>query len=326
MTRLRSKILSPVLLPAAGCAGIQSALDPHGPEAAAIAQSHWIMLAGGAAILLVVMALALYAVFRDPARRAPSATAVIVGGGVVFPVVALSALLVYGVSLSSGLRAGEEGALEIEVVAHRWWWEVRYPGASGGAKVATANELRIPVGRAVAVRLTSADVVHSFWIPALAGKIDAIPGRENRIVLRADRPGSFRGQCAEFCGAQHARMALHAVALAPEEFERWLANLQRPVPASAREARGAALFRAHCLECHAVRGLGAAGPRLAAPDLTHVASRAWLGAGTLENNRANLAAWIAANDRLKPGNAMPVFAHLAPGELDALAAWLESLE
>ncbi len=323
--RLPSKILSIAAAPlAAGCEGVQSALDPQGPAAVAIAQSAWIMGFGAAAILALVMALALYAVYRAPGRRAPSSTAVIVAGGVALPVVALSALLAYGVTLTRELRErGGEAALELEVIGHRWWWEVRYPGAAAGETVASANEIRIPAGRPVAIALSSADVIHSFWVPSLAGKIDAIPGRVNRIVLRAAQPGSFRGQCAEFCGAQHARMVLEVRAETPEDFERWLADLRQPARAAA--APGAGLFKTHCAQCHTVRGVAQSAGRLAAPDLTHVASRPRLG-GTLENTPQNMAVWIERNDALKPGNAMPAFRELEPRSLEALAAWLSSLE
>lgn len=326
---MKSKFLAMALLPlAAGCQGVQSALDPRGPEAAAIAQATWIMSAGAAAILALVMALALYAIFRSPdRRRAPSSTTVIVAGGLVLPIVALSALLVYGLAITRELRPGAGHALELEIIAHRWWWEVRYPGTDGGAHVATANELRIPVGRRVSIALRSEDVIHSFWVPVLAGKLDAIPGRVNRMSLRADAAGEFRGQCAEFCGPQHARMALHVVAEPPEAFDRWLAGLRRPALVAREDASvGQALFREHCMQCHAVRGIAPAGGALPAPDLTHLASRAWLGAGTLPNTPENLASWIAQNEALKPGNAMPQFGHLLdPAQLRALVQWLAQL-
>jgi cytochrome c oxidase subunit II len=326
----QSKILAiAALMPVAGCRGVQSALDPQGPAAAAIAQSTWIMAAGGAVILGLVMALALYAVYRTPGRRrAPSSNTVIVAGGVVLPVVTLTALLLYGVPLSQALRGDQEQALRIEVIAHRWWWEVRYPGAGANDSIVTANEVRIPVGRPVMVALASEDVIHSFWVPNLAGKIDAIPGRVNRITFEASRAGVFRGQCAEFCGAQHARMAFHVVAEPADAFERWLEHQRQPAARAADEhmRKGEALFIAHCAECHTVRGVaGRRGP-LSAPDLTHVASRAWLGAGTLENTPANVAAWIARNDAVKPGNAMPSFRHLGRAEVEALAAWVSTLQ
>lgn len=208
-----------------GCDGTQSALDPKGPAAAAIAHAAWLMFWSGAAIFAVVIMLALYAVYRDPDKRAQrSSTAMIVVGGVAFPVVALSALLVYDVFLTREQRAWRPDALEVRVISRQWQWEVRYPGAE---KLPLFNELRLPAGRPVRVLLSSEDVIHSFWVPNLAGKIDAIPGRVTRLDLQADRPGVFRGQCAEFCGALHAHMVLRVVAEPPEEFDRWLERLRQ---------------------------------------------------------------------------------------------------
>lgn len=311
----------------AGCRGPQSVLDPKGAAAEAIAQASWIMFAGAAAILTLVMALALLALYRRPEpRRAVSETFMIVAGGVALPVVALSALLAYGVVLTGKLRADPQAqALHIDVVAHQFWWEVRYASEAGDAPVATANELRIPAGRQIVLSLSSTDVIHSFWVPSLAGKIDVIPGRTTRMTLVANQPGTFRGQCAEFCGAQHARMAVLVIASTPEDFDRWLARLRTPARVAAAAAPGREAFLAHeCVECHTIRGVASAG-RIG-PDLTHVASRSWLGAGTLENSPANLRRWIGNAQALKPGSAMPSFAHLDAATLDALAAYLASLE
>lgn len=200
---------------------MQSTLAPAGPEAAAIAQSWWVMAAAGTLILALVMALGLWAVLRRHRERSgPRPLLLIVGGGLVFPVVALSALLVYGLVLMEH-RAERTAALEVQVVAHRWWWEVRYPATHGTASVAV-NELRIPAGQPVRVHLSSTDVIHSFWVPRLAGKMDVIPGHARSLVIHADAPGRFRGQCAEFCGQQHALMVLWVVAEPPEAFQRWL--------------------------------------------------------------------------------------------------------
>ena len=287
------------------------------------------MVFSAGAIFLLVLALTAYALYRDPEkRRRVSPTAMIVAGGVALPAVLLSALLVYGVAVTGALRAGDRAdALEIRVTAHQFWWEVLYPGTRAGEFVASANEIRIPAGRAVAVRLTTPDVIHSFWVPSLAGKIDVIPGRVTRLVLQADRPGTFRGQCAEYCGASHAHMAFEVVALAEEDFDRWLAALRAParVPESAGALRGRDAFLAQgCANCHAVRGVSA--PRLAAPDLTHLASRAYIGAGALPNTREARIAWLVAGERVKPGRAMPSYAHLDPVTLAALADYLGSLE
>ncbi len=249
----------------------------------------------------------------------------IVAGGVVLPVIALTALLGYSLHLMGVLRP-QAADLEIHVVGHQWWWELRYPGKAAGEYVATANELRIPAGRPVRLILTSEDVIHSFWVPNLAGKMDLIPGHVRRLTVEASAPGSFRGQCAEFCGAQHARMALHVVAEPGEAFERWLAQLREPARETADAPhRGRDAFVAlGCADCHTVRGQTAA--RIAGPDLTHVASRAWLGAGTLPNTPLHLAEWIAGSQRIKPGNAMPSFSHLDAATLASLADYLSQLD
>lgn len=309
----------------AGCDGAQSALNPQGPVAESLAQTWWVLLTGAAVILALVMALALYAVFRAHDRRARvTPLALIVGGGVVFPVVVLSVLLLYGFQVSGTTRPpGAEDALRIDVVGHQWWWEVRYDGEGA----VTANEIHIPVGRTIEVRVTSADVIHSFWVPSLAGKIDMMPGSTNVQWLRADRPGVFRGQCAEFCGAQHARMALLVIAEPEADFERWRAHQRRDAvaPATAERTQGFAAFaKLGCPECHTVRGL-APGGRVG-PDLTHVARRYTLAGATLGNNRPTLAAWVADAPAFKPGTRMPSFRHVDAKTRASLVAFLEGLD
>ncbi|WP_219933121.1 cytochrome c oxidase subunit II [Massilia glaciei] len=318
---------------------MQSVMSPAGPAAAAIAKISWVMFIGGTLILLLVMALALYAVLRAPRQRArtssplnssprTSSHLLIVAGGVALPVLTLTALLVYGFVEMRQLRGADPNApIDIVVVGNQWWWDVHYPGAPGLA-VTTANEIHIPTGVPVRIAVRTNDVIHSFWVPRLAGKIDLIPGRTNHIVLRADEAGIFRGQCAEFCGAQHARMALLVIAEPAVRHQAWLASQRRPAahPADARALRGRREFTARgCVDCHAVRGLGAA-PLARGPDLTHIGSRLQLGAGTLANNRANLVALIAHGQRLKPGNRMPAYAHLEPDALEAIAVYLEGLK
>jgi len=170
----------------------------------------------------------------------------------------------------------------------------------------------------VELSLVSADVIHSFWVPSLAGKVDLLPGRSTRLHLTADRPGVYRGQCAEYCGGPHAKMAFHVIAETPEGFEAWRKNQRRPA------AAGNALFAARCATCHTVRGTSAAGTL--GPDLTHVGSRMSLGAGTLPNNEGTLAGWIASSQHIKPGNLMPSFKDLTGEELRALAIYLEALK
>lgn len=312
----------------AGCAGVQSALDPAGPDAQALARLTWVLFAGAGVILAIVVLAAGYAMFRHPERRLRlSSGALIVGGGIVFPAVVLSALLVYGMWLTGELRAAApEGALRVHVTGHMWWWEVRYRGPQG-EWIATANELRIPVGRPVTVSLASPDVIHSFWVPSLAGKMDVIPGRLTEITLRAERPGVYRGQCAEFCGAQHALMAFLVLAVPEEDFQAWLVRQRAEVdPPSGEQARlGRKAFLAQgCGNCHTVRGLVQG--RVSAPDLTHVGSRAWLGAGALRNTPENMVAWLAHGEAVKPGRAMPSFPDLEPATLSAIAQFLAGLE
>ena len=299
--------------------GIQSALNPQGPDAALIAEISWVLIAGATLIFVAVMALAAYAVFakRESAARL-SPRMLIVGGGIVFPALTLFVLLVYSLARAASLHPVDEKALRIEVVGEQWWWRVHYLDAEGRRDFATANEIRVPVGTPVELRLKSADVIHSFWVPVLAGKLDMIPGKTNVLRVRADRAGEFRGQCAEYCGGPHAFMALYVVAENAEGYERWAESQRRPA------AEGNALFLAQCAGCHTVRGTPAAGTL--GPDLTHVGSRLTIGAGLLPNNAGALAGWIASSQHLKPGNLMPAFAHLPGEELRALAGYLENLK
>ena len=293
--------------------GIQSALNPQGVDAAIIAEISWVLFAGAALIFAGVMALAAYAVFakREYASRL-SPRLLIIGGGIAFPAVTLFALLIYSLARAASLHVAEENTLRIEVIGEQWWWRVRYPGFE------TANEIRIPVDRPVELVLRSADVIHSFWVPVLAGKLDMIPGRTTRLRVRAERAGEFRGQCAEYCGGPHAFMALFVVAQEPAQFEQWV-QAQR-APAKALHP----VFAAHCGACHTVRGTPAAG--VLGPDLTHVGSRLTIGAGRLPTNAGALAGWIASNQHLKPGNLMPQFQSFSGEELRALAAYLEGLK
>jgi cytochrome c oxidase subunit II len=203
----------------AGCAGDLSTLEPRGPVAETLAQLWWVLFWGGTAVFLLVLALVLYATFRAPERRVRvHGTWLIVGGGLIFPLVVLTALLVYGTAAGQRILAPAERPLNIEVTGRQWWWEVRYPPDGDAPEVVTANELHLPVGVPVRIALESRDVIHSFWIPNLAGKVDMIPGRVNVLRLEASRPGAFLGQCAEFCGAQHAHMKFTVVAESPEDF------------------------------------------------------------------------------------------------------------
>jgi cytochrome c oxidase subunit 2 len=315
----------------AGCEGAQSVLNPYGPDAARLADLSWMLFVGGGIILLFTMAAAVLAVWGTPAQRSTlGSRRFVLAAGVAFPVTVLTALLVQTMVLARGLNGPVFGGdpLRIEVTGRQFWWEIRYPGTLPDGGVVTANEIRLPVGREVELRVRSGDVVHNFWVPALHGKIDMYPGRVNVWRLRADRPGTFRGQCAEFCGTSHAYMAFYVVAEEPEAFERWLDRQRLPAEPPRDEflALGMRAFgAAGCGGCHAVRGTEWSGQ--IGPDLTHVGSRLSLAAGTLDNHRGTLAGWIAASQDIKPGNGMPSFNTALDGqELRAVSAWLESLE
>ncbi len=297
----------------------QSALSPHGAEAAAIHDLTLVMTAGAALVLLLVGVLAVLAL-RGP-RPALARTSLVVGGGIVLPAVVLAALVAY--SFAQGVRPPPAGRPDVAIalVGHQWWWRVTYLDTEGRPDFVTANEIRIPAGGVVEVRLASADVLHSFWVPALAGKLDLIPGRENRLRLFAARAGTFRGQCAEYCGGPHAQMALFVIAEERAGFEAWRAAQRRAQPAAA--GPGGALFLEHCAGCHAVRGTGAAGTL--GPDLTHVASRLSLGAGILPNDARAFATWVASSQHVKPGNLMPEFNHLDGASLGAIVDYLGTL-
>jgi cytochrome c oxidase subunit 2 len=304
---------------------VQSVLRPAGPAAEHIAGLWWILLGVCAAIYVVFAAAALYAATHRGARPRPADAAresrrVLIGGALLPAVIVLC---LFGFTLAT-LRALAPAAgqprLTIDVSGQRWWWDVRYVGA----EVITANEIHLPVGETVAVRLRSDNVIHSFWVPALSGKLDLVPGRTNTLRLRADRPGTYRGQCAEYCGLQHARMAFLVVAESRAEFDAWLVRQQQPAPTPIDPtlAVGQAVFVQHCGQCHTVRGTGAGGTT--GPDLTHIASRRTLAAGTLPNTSAHLSTWIAHAQSVKPGSLMPDIA-LEPTELRHIHAYLMSL-
>ncbi|HEX6364420.1 MAG TPA: cytochrome C oxidase subunit II, partial [Albitalea sp.] len=299
---------------------------PGSHEARALADVGWVLVAGAFAVFALTMALLALAL-RGRLRAVPAAWW-IAGGGIAVPALVLTALLVYAVARTAGLERAPAGSpLVVGVTGHLWWWEVRYHDAASGRWIALANELRLPAGRPVQIGLTSADVIHSFWVPTLGGKMDLVPGRTNRLVVTAQAEGVHRGVCAEYCGTQHAKMALHVVVLPPAAFEQWLAGQATAAapPAEPIAERGRQAFLAHgCAGCHAVRGIGgepvhgghaqhhaavqgAAVHALLGPDLTHVASRLHLGAGTLRTDRAAFARWVTGVQDLKPGARMPSF-------------------
>ncbi|WP_269713299.1 cytochrome c oxidase subunit II [Caulobacter sp. NIBR2454] len=303
------------------------ALDPAGPFNGPIVTLSWVLFAMSGVVLLVVLVATGLALFGGAKwKRRLSGRKLIWIGGLVFPTVVLSALLVYGLALTAHLNAEPEpGEMRVRVTGEMWWWRVAYLDAQGREVLQDANEVHIPAGRPVTFELESADVIHAFWVPPLGGKVDMIPGRRNILRLQADKPGAYGGQCAEYCGGPHALMGLVVVAHEPGEFERWRRSRRAaPAPSDALGQRGAQVFAdSGCGACHTVRGSAANG--LAGPDLTHVGSRRSLGAGILPNNRGTLAGWVADSQTIKPGNRMPAYKMLSGGDLQAVAAYLESL-
>jgi cytochrome c oxidase subunit II len=224
------------------------------------------------------------------------------------------------------LFSHKDGALTLSVTGQQWWWRITYEDEQPARVFTTANEIHIPVGEPVLIKLESSDVIHSFWVPNLTGKMDAIPGRQNQLQIQADRPGVYRGQCAEFCGLQHAHMGMLIIAESKEDFERWRNHQISSAlpPGDPERQRGMEIFLSKpCIMCHQVRGTDAGGR--VAPDLTHVGSRRYIGAGTLETTRGNIAAWIIDPHSVKPGVNMPTI-QLEPDEVQPLASYLEGLK
>ncbi len=311
----------------AACDGQQSALNPGGTGAESIATLFWWMAGGALVIWAGVMGIALYATQAHPeAHGIRSARWLIIGGGIIFPVVVLTGLLIYGLMLMPQLISSENVALRIDVSGEQWWWRVRYRTETGEA-IELANEVRLPVGERVAFRLTSPDVIHSFWIPSLGGKVDMIPGRTNQLVLEPTRTGTFRGACAEYCGTSHALMSFSVVVMPRDAFDRWLAEQAKPAqtPTSELQQAGRRAFLANgCGACHQVRGTEADGT--VGPDLTHVGSRLSLAAGTLPADVKAFKRWIGHSGSIKPDVRMPAFGMLPADQLDAMAHYLSGLK
>lgn len=300
----------------------QSALETAGEGADQIANLFYVMILGGSLIWLVVIGLAVYAIL-NPGQHQPTKTRLLViGGGAVFPAVVLTALLTYGLAMLPELqRPAPEGSQVIEVAGVRWWWRVRYQLAEDQG-VETANEIHLPVNEAVEFKLTSEDVIHSFWIPSLGGKVDMIPGRKNRLKLVPTKIGFYRGVCAEFCGAAHAQMGFDVIVESRQDYDRWLARLQEP--ASSDQPSGAVVFLSRgCGACHAIRGTEADG--VVGPDLTHFGGRRSIGAGVLPNTAVNLRRWIKETHDAKPGVEMPAFETMPRAEMESLVTYLRSL-
>ncbi|MCW5717660.1 MAG: cytochrome c oxidase subunit II [Bauldia sp.] len=327
MTRARG-LPAGLALALAGCTPIQSALDPAGSNAGMVFDLGVAMTIGATLVCVLVVVLAWRAVRRSRAEGAWLASPrMVIALGAALPAVVLTALLAYGFVLDRQLAAEEDrAALTVRVTGEQWWWRVAYLAPDGSPAFETANEIRLPVGQPVRFELESADVIHSFWVPALGGKIDLIPGRTNTVTLLAEREGIYRGQCAEFCGTQHALMAFMARAETLEDFGAWFAaeGGDARQPETEEEVAGHGAFvAAGCGACHAVRGTTAAGT--IGPDLTHVGSRLTIAAGTLPNHAGTLAAWVTDAQAIKPGARMPSFDELDGPTLRSIAVYLASL-
>jgi cytochrome c oxidase subunit II len=326
MTRLtRQRRLLPVcalVLALAGCGGNENTLAPESHAESSITHLFWIVFGFCAFGFGVICLLLFLGWWRRAQPSLPggggerAATGVVIGAGVVLPIVLLIALFVYSdlfAMKATGAPAKGSTQLTVDVTGHQWWWEVTYPGSTA----VTANEIHIPVNTRVAVVARTADVIHSFWIPQLNRKIDMIPGQSNEVLLDARKPGTYAGHCSEFCGLQHAHMVVLVIAQSRAAFDRWLAHNAKPA-----SSPNATFMRAGCGDCHQIRGTSARGHE--GPDLTHVASRTSLAAVRIPNDPAHLAQWIRDPQALKPGSKMPNLA-LPNRDWQALARYLESL-
>lgn len=324
-------ILPPLLiaLSIGACAGDQSSIDPAGPQADAIAEHLWFFIAVCTVVYAAVVAALVHALFRrnrpEVAESRDGRMRTVVASAAGVTVVIVIGFLVHAVWTGRELAAlTSEEMLTIEVVGNQWWWQVQYKKGDT-PYITTANEIHIPVGEPVRFELTARDVIHSFWIPNLHGKKDLIPGKTTSIVLQADRPGVYRGQCAEFCGLQHAKMAFLVIAQPPEEYQQWALQQQRSArePVTPEQTRGMEVFvSSQCMVCHTIRGTTARGAT--GPDLTHLASRRTIGAATLPNRRGHLGGWILDPHSVKAGVRMPPN-QFESDDFHALLSYLESL-
>jgi cytochrome c oxidase subunit II len=311
------------------CSGVQSALDPAGPEATNVAHLFFVMLAGGIVIWIGVVAALIYAARKKRVHSEESAGRVILWGGAIVPTVILCALLSYGMWLMPMIRPwvpDDQPVRRIEVTGEQFWWRVRYLDEAGAVMFETANEVRIPVGEPAHFSLKAADVIHAFWVPALGGKMDMIPGRTNPLTLQADREGIYNGVCAEFCGTSHALMSFRVRAVAPEEYRAWLSERNDETRNNGpADAEGLAVFLKNgCGSCHAISGTAANG-RIG-PDLTAFGERNTLAAGTLPHTTEDIARFIADPGKIKPGARMPHFTMLPENDINRIAAFLKGLK
>jgi cytochrome c oxidase subunit II len=310
---------------------IQSALNPAGAQAASISDLYWLMFWTSTVVYVAVLVALAIAIRRgrradagEPSRAAAARSVI---AATAISIVILVGLLFASVTTGRAVASlSPENALGVEVVGYQWWWSVRYKNPTPSLEVTTANELHLPIGRPIAITLKAFDVIHSFWVPNLHGKVDLVPGRENVIVLQVDQPGVYRGQCAEYCGLQHAHMAFSIIAEDSDAFEHWLTGQRTPAaqPASQEQTAGLAVVeRGPCQMCHTIRGTTAGGRF--GPDLTHVATRSTLAAGTLPNTPETLTNWIKDPQHIKPGTRMPSTG-LSEQELQAVVAYLQTLK
>jgi cytochrome c oxidase subunit II len=315
--------------------------SPVGPASRHIADLGWFVLVTFAGVSVVMWALVLWVTVRRTgslAEHAPwdadGGQAWIVIGGVAIPVVILLTILVMGLRVMAGNPLDGRGGMhehitagpEIRIIGHQWWWEVEYLSTDAGQQVLTANEIHIPAGRPVDIELLSRDVIHSFWVPQLHGKVDLIPGLANRIRIDADRPGVYPGECSEFCGVQHAHMLLLMSADTPSDYATWLTMQRSPasVPVTARAQTGQQVFMTRqCVLCHTIRGTSAHGQ--IGPDLTHLGGRRAIAANVFWNSAGNLAAWVTHAQSLKPGAGMPNITSMNGEESLALVEYLQQL-
>jgi cytochrome c oxidase subunit 2 len=311
--------------------GVQSALSPAGPQASAIAGVTWLFFGVCAVVYILVIAALVWAIFRrrtdaDDSPATSTRLGWIVASAGSLTALTLVVLTVTSVAAGRGLTSPSgPGAITIDVIGHQWWWEFQYRDVSANEWVNSPNELHIPVGVPVAIKAMSRDVIHSFWVPNLHGKRDLIPGTVTHTWIQADKAGTYRGQCAEFCGHQHAHMAFQVIAEPMDDFLVWLQHQRRaaPRPTTEIEWRGHDVFMSGpCVMCHTIRGT-TAGSRIG-PDLTHLAGRQTIAAGTLPTTREHLARWIVNSQSIKPGNRMPPNVLTGP-ELQALLTYLQTL-
>jgi len=342
---MRPILITISMLLLAGCRTAQSTLDAHGPAAEQIAFLSWFMT-----ILFIVVTLIMWALLGwgfwkrrgTLAEHAPitesGGQAWIAIGGLAVPLIILTVIFILGLRLLAafpihGMNMANMAGMKDEamkpsilIVGHQWWWEVHYLGDQPDQQFTTANEIHIPAERPITIELQSRDVMHSFWVPSLHGKVDLIPGRSNFIRIEASKPGNYQGQCAEYCGAQHAHMRLLVVAQNPDEFELWSEQQRKPAsdPTSEDAMAGQQVFRdGPCAMCHRIRGTSAGGS--VAPDLTHIAGRRFIASNSFPNNTAYLEAWVTHAQSLKPEAEMPDLTMFTGKQLRQLVAYLQQL-